>query len=1231
MEPLVADPVAFAIDERGRVFVAESERQERGVEDNRHQPYWLLDDLSNHTTADRLRMFEKWTGKFEGGMSHFSRWADRVRVLVDPDEHGRPTRTVDFSGDLREPLDGTNAGVLVRDGDVWVTCIPTLWRFRDTNDDGVADERTRVMDGFGVRIALRGHDMHGLVFGPDGRLYWSIGDRGYHLELPDGRVLADPKSGAVFRCEPDGSNLEIFCTGLRNPQELAFNRYGDLFTGDNNSDAGDKARIVWCVDGGETGWDMNFQTLEGANQRGPWNQERIWRLWTESDATDPLRAAWTLPPLAHVSSGPSGLVQYPGVGFDARYADAMFLCDFLGDRKSSRVLAFSLERDGAGYAVKDVHSFVSDVLPTDVDFDYAGRMMISDWDAGWESNGKGQLYRVWDPRLVDAPEVREVTSIMAQGFLTLKVDACADLLSNADMRVRLRAQWELASRGGEGWVALLGACANTHDLLTRLHGIWGLGQALRTHGAVAGANEPTGAERTQRVAEIGAALVEALADEDPEIRTQLARVLGEAKWMPALESLITLASDEDLRVRMSAATALGRLGSKEAIPALVAMLWENEDLNPFVRHAASLALARIGDREKLLELASDQFPQVRLGAVLALRRLADPALARSLFDPERRIATEAARAIHDLPIEGARPALLALAERWATASGGDSAAASGAAIGRPVIRRDLWRPIQQAASIDLVNHPVFERTPTSTRELEDFSAPTEDGNLFVARISGLFVPSQSGPHLFAIASDDASALFVGRSEDPSSRQLVARVTAYVQPGQYDAQPGQQSVPIQLVAGKMYWIEARHAQGGGANHCSVRVTRPDGTVEEPIGRRPQPNLDAVPLLRRLIDECLRDGSARSADALLGIASQPEVPLIMRTEALEALRLFADPRAKRPSIADGTMLPTDPPIMRDRVNGHVRPAPLAGRDLDGYRRALATRLPEIASTAPPELRALARTLADEQGVALDPAAALATLRDGSAAPRERAQCLLQLVRIAHPEAASLVAAALDSDAPELRIAAREALVRGAAPEATAALRRALAAGTRAERQLALAQLARLGRADADAVLIEALQSAIASRGGGTPSSTPFAWSPELDLDLMEAAESRRPHSTEVAAELASWRAGAPAAGAALMLDLALVGGDSERGRELVNFHSASACLRCHALDGHGGTAAPALDRAGTRLARIDLLRALVEPNAAIAEGYTAPSAMPDMTTLLSPREVRDIVEYLQSLRD
>jgi mono/diheme cytochrome c family protein len=78
-------------------------------------------------------------------------------------------------------------------------------------------------------------------------------------------------------------------------------------------------------------------------------------------------------------------------------------------------------------------------------------------------------------------------------------------------------------------------------------------------------------------------------------------------------------------------------------------------------------------------------------------------------------------------------------------------------------------------------------------------------------------------------------------------------------------------------------------------------------------------------------------------------------------------------------------------------------------------------------------------------------------------------------------------------------------------------------------------------------------------------------------------------------------------------------------------SAVCLKCHAIAGSGGDAAPALDGIAARLSPRSILLALVEPNAEIAKGYAnvGASAMPSMREILTEREIRDVVAYLRSL--
>lgn len=125
------------------------------------------------------------------------------------------------------------------------------------------------------------------------------------MKSKEGKQSEVSDTGAILRCNPDGTDFEVFATGVRNPQELVFDELGNLFTGDNNSDSGDKARFVHLVEGGDCGWRMTFQYLD---DRGPWNRELLW------DDKEGQKARYIVPPIMNLSNGPSGLTYNPGTG-----------------------------------------------------------------------------------------------------------------------------------------------------------------------------------------------------------------------------------------------------------------------------------------------------------------------------------------------------------------------------------------------------------------------------------------------------------------------------------------------------------------------------------------------------------------------------------------------------------------------------------------------------------------------------------------------------------------------------------------------------------------------------------------------------------------------------------------------------------------------------------------------------------------------------------------------------
>ena len=219
-EPHLANPVAFRFDEKGRCYVCETFRHFAGVLDIRGIMDWLDEELACRTVDDRLAEMKRHLGD---RLKDFTVESERVKLLEDRDGDGRVDHSTVFADGFNTVLDGIGASVLPRNGKVWYTDIPNLWLLEDTKGDGVADVRKSLHYGFGVRVGFLGHDLHGLRFGPDGKLYFSIGDRGSNIKVND-KMVGNPDTGGVFRCTPDGSGLELFAFGLRNPQDLTFDQ-----------------------------------------------------------------------------------------------------------------------------------------------------------------------------------------------------------------------------------------------------------------------------------------------------------------------------------------------------------------------------------------------------------------------------------------------------------------------------------------------------------------------------------------------------------------------------------------------------------------------------------------------------------------------------------------------------------------------------------------------------------------------------------------------------------------------------------------------------------------------------------------------------------------------------------------------------------------------------------------------------------------------------------------------
>ncbi|MGB5662935.1 HEAT repeat domain-containing protein, partial [Eudoraea sp.] len=536
--------------------------------------------------------------------------------------------------------------LLVRDDDIFVGIGPDMWRVEDSNGDGVMDTKTSIAHGFAVHIGFGAHGMSGATEGPDGKIYWGIGDIGASITTVEGDKLHYPNQGVIVRCNPDGTNFEVFARGLRNTHEFVFDAYGNLISSDNDGDhRGESERLVHIVEGSDAGWRANWQygkyTDPKNNSYKVWMDEKLYLPRWEG------QAAYIIPPIANYHNGPTGMVYNPGTALGKDWLNQFFLVEFVGDPALSHIWSFTLKPKGASFDLDKETDVLSGVLPTGLQFGPDGALYLADWINGWGTKNYG---RVWKLDVEDSKNDLNAERLETQRLMALKYeDQSADdlvkLLAYPDMRIRKKAQFELADRTFWGYRSLKKVILEDKNQFARIHAIWGIGQIASDN-----------IKKAQP-------LMDLLNDTDPEIIAQAAKVLGDVKYKEAGDKLISLLEHENERVCFFAAQALGRIEYKKAVQPLINFLAVNNDEDVYLRHAAVLALSRIGEVEPMVALSENPERSLRIAAVLVLRRLQNEDVAVFLKDDDEYIVAEAARAINDdWSIPEAMPALAGLLE-----------------------------------------------------------------------------------------------------------------------------------------------------------------------------------------------------------------------------------------------------------------------------------------------------------------------------------------------------------------------------------------------------------------------------------------------------------------------------------------------------------------------------------------------------------------------------------------
>jgi putative heme-binding domain-containing protein len=652
IDSLVADPVSMDIDDQGRIYYTRTNRQKNSEFDIRGHQDWEIRSISLSSIEDKRAFLHselapersaqnKWLADLNGDSSHD--WRDmkvekeQVYRVEDINGDGVADKSELVVEDFNDEVTDAAGGVMKQGDNLFVGIGPDLWRIRE-NKQGLAETKTSISHGYGIHVGFSGHGMSGIEMGPEGKIYWQIGDIGFNGTGPDGKKWNHSNSGVIVRSNPDGSDFEVFAYGNRNTHEFVFDEYGNLISEDNDGDhPGESERIVYVVNGADIGWRTNWQF---GKYRDPDNN--TYKVWMDEKMYVPRwegQPAYILPTIRNFVNGPTGMLYNPGTALSPAYKNTFFIVEFVGNPATSGIHTFRLKPKGASFEFADSNKVLGGILPTGIDFGPDGALYVADWIDGWGTKDYGRIWKL-DVSNPDGNMRKNTEQHIKADFTSYTDEVLKDLLRHPDMRVRQKSQFELATRGGRSLDVFESTLANKDHQLARVHAIWGISQFSR------------------KDLKHAALLVPYLKDSDPEIRAQAAKWIGDVRYKDAGEQLIPLLKDPYSRARFFAAEALGRIEFVPAIQPIIDMLAANNDEDNYLRHAGSLALARIGKADPITVLSSHPARAVRIAAVIALRRMQHPGIRVFLKDADEFVVTETARAINDdLSIPDALPDL----------------------------------------------------------------------------------------------------------------------------------------------------------------------------------------------------------------------------------------------------------------------------------------------------------------------------------------------------------------------------------------------------------------------------------------------------------------------------------------------------------------------------------------------------------------------------------------------
>jgi putative membrane-bound dehydrogenase-like protein len=391
-EPDVVTPTGLTVDDKGRVLVIESHTHFRpeGYKGPAADRILMLDD------------FDPATGK-----------ARKISVFFEGTTH-------------------TMSLAVYYDGSIYVATRSEIFRLRDKDNDGQAEERTRI-----CHLETEGNYPHnglsGFAFDFAGNVYFGFGENlgaSYKLIGSDGKSLAGGgEGGNIYTCRPDGGGLRRVATGFWNPFHLCFDAFGRLFAVDNDPDSRPPCRLLHIVEGGDYGYRFR-NGRKGVHPFTAWNGE----------------LPGTLPMVAGTGEAPCAVLAYESDNLPEEYRGDLLVTSW-GDHRLER---YRLRPRGASFGAEMTPVVRGDenFRPVGLALAPDGSLYFSDWvDKSYNLHGKGRVWRLSaknPPKRPDNTDMRARVlaahepwrSSKSKGQAILPFDDFRPLLADPDPQVR---------------------------------------------------------------------------------------------------------------------------------------------------------------------------------------------------------------------------------------------------------------------------------------------------------------------------------------------------------------------------------------------------------------------------------------------------------------------------------------------------------------------------------------------------------------------------------------------------------------------------------------------------------------------------------------------------------------------------------------------------------------------------------------------------------------------------